>query len=49
MEKEFKKRKVVVRITESQFKRLTGNLIEEEKSISQFIREAIKEKLKRKK
>ncbi len=49
MEKEFKKRKVVVRITESQFKRLTGNLIDEEKSISQFIREAIKEKLKKKK
>jgi len=47
MEKEFKKRKVVVRITESQFERLTGNLIEEEKSISQFIREAIKEKLKK--
>jgi predicted HicB family RNase H-like nuclease len=49
MEKEFKKRKVVVRITESQFKRLTSNLIDEEKSISQFIREAIKEKLKKKK
>ena len=49
MDREYKKRKVVVRITESQFKRLTGNLIDEEKSISQFIREAIKEKLKRKK
>jgi hypothetical protein len=48
MEKEFKKRKIVVRITESQFVKLTGNLIEDEKSISQFIREAIKEKLKQK-
>ncbi len=49
MEKEFKNRKIMVRITESQFEMITSYLIENEKSISQFIREAIKEKLKQKK
>lgn len=49
MDTEFKKRKVVVRITETQFNRLMDNLIVEDKSISQFIRESIKEKLNQKK
>lgn len=49
MDTEFKKRKVVVRITESQFNRLMENLLIEDKSISQFIRESIKEKLNQKK
>lgn len=49
MDTELKKRKVVVRITETQFNRLMDNLIVEDKSISQFIRESIKEKLNLKK
>lgn len=49
MEREFKNKKIVVRLSESQLIKLTNTLVGEEKTKSQFIREAIKEKLKSKK
>ncbi len=49
MEKEYKVKKVVFRLSESQLVKLTNTLVDEEKTKSQFIREAIKEKLKKKK
>jgi len=45
MKRELKEKKVVIRITETQFKKLAESIIDD-KSISQFIREAIREKLK---
>jgi predicted HicB family RNase H-like nuclease len=41
------KRKLVVRITEEQFKQLQRNILEDKVSISQVIREALKNKLNR--
>ena len=46
MKRELKDKKVVIRVTETQFKKLAESIIEDDKSISQFIREAILEKLK---
>jgi hypothetical protein len=46
MKPEKKKRKLVVRITEQQFKGLIKRLRRDEKTISQFLRECLKEKLK---
>ena len=45
MKRELKDKKVVIRVTETQFKKLAERIIDD-KSISQFIREAIREKLK---
>jgi hypothetical protein len=45
MKRELKDKKVVIRVTETQFKKLAESIIDD-KSISQFIREAIREKLK---
>ena len=45
MKRELKDKKIVIRVTETQFKKLAESIIED-KSISQFIREAIREKLK---
>ena len=39
------KRKLVVRITEEQFKQLQRNILEDKVSMSQIIREALKNKL----
>lgn len=39
------KRKLVVRITEEQFKQLQRNILEDKVSMSQVIREALKNKL----
>ena len=44
MKRELKDKKVVIRVTETQFKKLAESIIDD-KSISQFIREAIREKL----
>jgi predicted HicB family RNase H-like nuclease len=41
------KRKLVVRITEEQFKQLQRNILEDKVSMSQVIREALKNKLNR--
>ena len=46
MKRELKDKKVVIRVTETQFKKLAESILEDDKSISQFIREAIREKLK---
>ena len=45
MKRELKDKKVVIRVTETQFKKLSESILDD-KSISQFIREAIREKLK---
>ncbi len=45
MKRELKEKKIVIRVTETQFKKLAESIIDD-KSISQFIREAIREKLK---
>jgi len=45
MKRELKDKKVVIRVTETQFKKLEESILDD-KSISQFIREAIREKLK---
>ena len=45
MKRELKDKKVVIRVTETQFKKLAESIIDD-KSISQFIREAIREKIK---
>ena len=45
MKRELKDKKVVIRVTETQFKKLAESILDD-KSISQFIREAIREKLK---
>ena len=44
MKRELKDKKVVIRVTETQFKKLAESILDD-KSISQFIREAIREKL----
>ena len=44
MKRELKDKKVVIRVTETQFKKLAESIIDD-KSISQFIREAIREKI----
>lgn len=44
MKRELKDKKIVIRVTETQFKKLAESIIDD-KSISQFIREAIREKL----
>jgi hypothetical protein len=46
MNRELKDRKIVVRVTEAQFKKLVESILKDDKSISQFIREAIREKIK---
>ena len=46
MKRELKDKKIVIRVTETQFKKLAESILEDDKSISQFIREAIREKLK---
>ena len=46
MKRELKDKKVVIRVTETQFKKLAESILEDDKSISQFIREAIREKIK---
>ena len=45
--KEQLNRKLVVRISESQFDRLKQNILEDQVSISQVIREALNNKLKK--
>ena len=45
MKRELKDKKVVIRVTETQFKKLAESILDD-KSISQFIREAIREKLR---
>ena len=45
MKRELKDKKIVIRVTETQFKKLAESIIDD-KSISQFIREAIRKKLK---
>ena len=45
MKRELKDKKIVIRVTETQFKKLAESILDD-KSISQFIREAIREKLK---
>ena len=45
MKRELKDKKIVIRVTETQFKKLAESILVD-KSISQFIREAIREKLK---
>ena len=45
MKRELKDKKIVIRVTETQFKKLAESVLDD-KSISQFIREAIREKLK---
>ena len=45
MKRELKEKKIVIRVTETQFKKLSESILDD-KSISQFIREAIREKLK---
>ena len=46
MNRELKDKKIVIRVTETQYKKLVESILEDDKSISQFIREAIREKLK---
>lgn len=46
MKRELKDKKIVIRVTETQFRKLTESIFEDDKSISQFVREAIQEKLK---
>jgi hypothetical protein len=46
MKRELKDKKVVIRVTETQFKKLAESILEDDKSISQFIREAIRGKIK---
>jgi predicted HicB family RNase H-like nuclease len=46
MKRELKEKKIVIRVTETQYKKLAESILEDEKSISQFIREAIREKIK---
>ena len=45
MRKDIKRRKVIIRITESQFRSLSNAIIKEEKTKSEFIREILNEKL----
>jgi hypothetical protein len=45
MKRELKDKKIVIRVTETQFKKLAESIIDD-KSISQFIREAIREKIR---
>ena len=45
MKRELKEKKIVIRVTETQFKKLAESILEDDKSISQFIREAIREKI----
>ncbi len=45
MKRELKDKKIVIRVTETQFKKLAESILDD-KSISQFIREAIREKIK---
>ena len=46
MKSELKDKKIVVRVTETQFKKLAESILDDDISISQFIREAIREKIK---
>ena len=46
MKRELKDKKIVIRVTETQFKKLVESILEDDKSISQFIREAIREKIR---
>jgi predicted HicB family RNase H-like nuclease len=46
MKRELKDKKIVIRVTETQYKKLVESILEDDKSISQFIREAIREKIK---
>ena len=46
MKRELKDKKVVIRVTETQYKKLVESILEDDKSISQFIREAIREKIR---
>ncbi len=45
MKRELKDKKIVIRVTQTQYKKLVESILDD-KSISQFIREAIREKLK---
>jgi hypothetical protein len=47
MNRNIKNRKVVIRITESQFKRLSKAIIDEETSKSDFMRKLLDEKLEK--
>ena len=46
MKRELKDKKIVIRVTETQYKKLVESILEDDKSISQFIREAIREKIR---
>ena len=46
MKRELKDKKIVIRVTETQFKKLAESILDDDISLSQFIREAIREKLK---
>jgi predicted HicB family RNase H-like nuclease len=46
MKRELKEKKIVIRVTETQYKKLVESILEVDKSISQFIREAIREKIR---
>ena len=46
MKRELKDKKIVIRVTETQYKKLAESILEDDKSISQFIREAIREKIR---
>ena len=46
MKRELKEKKIVIRVTETQYKKLVESIFEDDKSISQFIREAIREKIR---
>ncbi len=46
MKRELKEKKIVIRVTETQYKKLVESILEDDKSISQFIREAIREKIR---
>jgi hypothetical protein len=46
MTQEKKKRKIVFRITDGQFRGLVKQLKKDEKTISEFLRECLREKLK---
>jgi hypothetical protein len=46
MKRELKEKKIVIRVTETQYKKLVESILEDDKSISQCSREAIREKIK---
>lgn len=46
MNRELKDKKIVIRVTQTQYKKLVESILEDDKSISQFIREAIREKIR---